>query len=159
MCVYKQTSKEFFKRAIFFVVFRTVFEDQSDVPLDDVVLDPIDFSLPIMKNVGAKWLVKMAEYIADNPQFIVNGFVRVGICQALDGQYSDDELEELLHEMDPTSCISISSDEQEDVENNEFSDEAIAFCSSPSTSGNQEAKVLNTNTPIVLYSSSSEEDI
>jgi len=33
--------------------------------------------------------------------------------------------------MDPTSCISISSDEQEDVENNEFSDEAIAFCSSP----------------------------
>ena len=26
-----------------------------------------------LKVLGAKWLVEMAEYISDNPQFIVNG--------------------------------------------------------------------------------------
>lgn len=56
------------------------FEDQSDVPLDDVTLNPVDLSLANVKNIGAKWLVEAAKYIANNPQFIVNGFVRAGIC-------------------------------------------------------------------------------
>lgn len=69
--------------------------------LEDVVLEPIDMSMAVMKNISAKWFVKMAEYIADNPQFIVNGFKRAGICRALDGISSDDELDDLLHRMDP----------------------------------------------------------
>lgn len=76
-------------------------EEQSDVPLEDVVLKPIDMSMAIMKNVSAKWFVKMAEYIADNPQFIVNGFKRAGICRALDGICSDDELDDVLDRMYP----------------------------------------------------------
>ena len=56
------------------------FADQSDEPLEDVTLDPVDLSLANMKNIGAKWLVEVAKYIADNPQFIVNGFTRAGIC-------------------------------------------------------------------------------
>ena len=33
-----------------------------------------------MRNIGAKWLVEVAKYISDNPQFIVNGFIHAGIC-------------------------------------------------------------------------------
>lgn len=52
-----------------------------------------------MKNNSAK-CVKTAEYIADNPQFIVNGFVKAGICCTLDGMTLDNELDDMLHRMD-----------------------------------------------------------
>ena len=39
----------------------------------NAVLEPVDMSLPIMKELGAKWLMDMAEYLAANPQFVVNG--------------------------------------------------------------------------------------
>lgn len=35
----------------------------------------------------AKWLVQMAEYFSENPQFVVNGFIRAGITSALDHDY------------------------------------------------------------------------
>ena len=76
------------------------FEDQSDVPLEYVTVDPVDLSLGDMRNIGAKWLVEAAKYFIDNLQFKVNGFIHAGICQALDGQASDDELNKLLCEMD-----------------------------------------------------------
>ena len=50
-------------------------------------------------------------------QFVVNGFIRSGICCALDGVTSDDDLDDLLDEMDPasdTSTTSSSDDEQGD---------------------------------------------
>ena len=75
-------------------------EDQSHVPLLDISLEPFDMSMAVMKNISAKWFIKAAEYIADNPQFIVNGFVKAGIRRALDGITSDDELDDLLHMMD-----------------------------------------------------------
>ena len=33
----------------------------------------------------------MADYISDNPQFIVNGFIRSGITDALDGTYNSSD--------------------------------------------------------------------
>ena len=56
--------------------------------------------MAVIKNVSAKWFVEMAEYIRNNPQFIVNGFGKAGICCALDGITSDDELDNLLQRMD-----------------------------------------------------------
>ena len=47
--------------------------------------------MPVLKELGAKWLVEMANFVADNPQFIVNGFVRAGITAALDNQEEDDD--------------------------------------------------------------------
>ena len=73
--------------------------------IEDVTLDPADLSLTNMKNIGAKLLVEAAKYIADNTQLIVNGFNRAGICQALDGQSSDDELDEFLCEMDSSEVM------------------------------------------------------
>ena len=50
----------------------------------NVMLEPVDLSLLIMKELGAKWLTDMAEYLASNPQFIVNGFIHSSISHALD---------------------------------------------------------------------------
>ena len=75
-------------------------EEQSDVPLQDIILEPIDLSMAVIKNVSAKWFVEMAEYIGDHPQFIVNGFAKAGICCALDGITSDEELDDMLQGMD-----------------------------------------------------------
>ena len=56
--------------------------------LEDLVkaeLEPINMGMPILKEIGAKWLVEMAEYLSDNPQFIVNGFLHSGIAAAISG--------------------------------------------------------------------------
>ena len=55
------------------------FEDHGDVPLEDIALDPVDLSLVNMKNICTNWLVEATKYIADNPQFIVNGFICAGM--------------------------------------------------------------------------------
>ena len=38
-------------------------------------IQPINLGLPMLKELGARWLVQMAEYFADNPQIIANGFI------------------------------------------------------------------------------------
>ena len=76
--------------------------------LESTDLEPINLSLPVLKELGAKWLVQMAEYFADNPQIIVNGFVKAGITAALDGQ--EDQQEE-LHEMEDDFEITSSGDD------------------------------------------------
>ena len=50
----------------------------------NAVLEPVALSLPLMKELGAKWLTEMAEYLSANPQFVVNGFIHSGITHALD---------------------------------------------------------------------------
>jgi len=63
------------------------------VPLEDVVLEPIDLSLPVLKNISDEWFIKMADYISSNSQIIVNNFIKAGICRPLDGVTSDEELD------------------------------------------------------------------
>ena len=74
----------------------------------------VDLSMGAIKHISAQWLVKMWEYIMDNPQFIVNGFIRSGICRALDGVTSDDELDDLLEKMDSASDTSETSSLSDD---------------------------------------------
>ena len=57
--------------------------------LETLELEPIDLSMAAVKEQGAKWLVEWAEYMADNPQIIVNGFIKAGISLALDGTLED----------------------------------------------------------------------
>ncbi len=60
---------------------------QSQNDGGSVQLKPVDMGLPSLKELGAKWLVETADYIANNPQYIiVNGFMRAGISGALDGK-------------------------------------------------------------------------
>ena len=50
-----------------------------------MALQPVDMGLPIMRELGAKWIEEMVKYISDNPQFVVRGFICSGISLALDG--------------------------------------------------------------------------
>ena len=54
--------------------------------IESTDLQPISLSLPVLKELGAKWLVERAEYFTANPHISVNGFTRAGIAGALDGQ-------------------------------------------------------------------------
>ena len=61
----------------------------SDVELAEI--QPVDLFMAAIKELSAQWLVEMAEYIASNSQFVVNGFRRSGIPAALDGLESEEE--------------------------------------------------------------------
>ena len=61
-------------------------EGKSDEEIEVFDLDPIDLSMARMKEVSADWLVQMADYIGENPSFLVNGFIKAGITGALDAQ-------------------------------------------------------------------------
>ena len=55
-------------------------------------LQPINLRLAALKELGAKWLVEMGEYISSNPQFIVNSFRCAGVPGALDSYREDPEI-------------------------------------------------------------------
>ena len=61
--------------------------DQIDANADpdDVDIDPICLSMPVLKQM----MVEMSGYISDNPQIIVNGFIRAGISGFLDNPNAD----------------------------------------------------------------------
>ena len=65
--------------------------DETDILLTD--LQPVNLGLPVLKELGAQWMVEMADYFTENPQIIVNGFVRAGITAALDGKDPEDDKE------------------------------------------------------------------
>ena len=37
--------------------------------LERAEIEPINLSMPVIKNISAKWMVEMAEHISNNPQF------------------------------------------------------------------------------------------
>ena len=52
--------------------------------LEDIDIQPIDLSMPVMKEVSARWLVDMAEHISDKFKLIVSKFLRLGITRAFE---------------------------------------------------------------------------
>ena len=63
----------------------------QDIELAEFHTNQLESTSPTYKELGAKWMVEMAEYFADNHRIIVNGFVRAGIAAALDGRETDDD--------------------------------------------------------------------
>ena len=52
-------------------------EQLSGESMDDLggaEIKPINLSMPVIKNISAKWMVEMAEHISNNPQFIAKRF-------------------------------------------------------------------------------------
>ena len=64
---------------------------QDGQELSSFELDPITLGLPMMKEAVAGWLVEMFQYFQENPQIIVNGFLRTGICKALDSNNGSED--------------------------------------------------------------------
>lgn len=87
-------AKEFLRNEFQLWYSEKVMERIEEENVDAIDITPVKLQLPILKELGAKWLVRMAEYLSDNPQFIVNGFKRSGILGAFDGNEEDSESEE-----------------------------------------------------------------
>ena len=85
--------------------------------MEDVELEPVDLSLPVLRELGAKWLVDMAAYIANNPDFIVKGFVRLGISRVLDGTESESDDSDYVssESSEESSCSDESSCSSDDL--------------------------------------------
>jgi hypothetical protein len=66
--------------------------EQQDI--ESAEIEPVNLSMAVLKEAGAKWIVEMAEYIDSNPQFITSGFRKAGIASALDNQDSSSESKE-----------------------------------------------------------------
>ena len=58
---------------------------QLEDDIETAQLVPLDLGFQILKELRAKWLTEMSQYISDNPLFITNGFIRAGITRVLDG--------------------------------------------------------------------------
>ena len=67
-------------------------EENEDLEDEEPSLKPVDLSFPVPKELGAKWLVGMFEYIRDNPQITVNGFIHSGITATFDGGLQSETL-------------------------------------------------------------------
>ncbi len=64
---------------------------RSEDEIEEYGLEPIDFSMARMKEISGNWLVEAADYISENPLFLVNGFIKAGITGCIDGSLIDDE--------------------------------------------------------------------
>ena len=84
---------------------------QRDDDLEAAEIQPVEMGLPLMKEISAKWLVDMAQYLSDNPQIIANGFIRSGIPGALDGLQEDMNSGNESSQEDYSSYESDTSDE------------------------------------------------
>lgn len=78
--------------------------------LEYIAILPINLSMPVMKEVSAKWLVDVVDRISEKPQLIVNGFVCSGITGAFDGNL-DDTREQESDSGNESSQEDLSSDE------------------------------------------------
>ena len=81
-------TKDFLKRCFGDWYAEQIQRQLEENDIESTALQPINLGLPMMKELGAKWMVEMAQYFADNPQIIVNGFIKAGIIGAL-GSHMD----------------------------------------------------------------------
>ena len=86
-------AKDFLKRHFKNWYSQQVTKQFEGMDIKSIDLQPINLSLPVLKKLGAKWMVQMAEYFAMNPQIIVNWFVQARITGALNG-HTDKQEEE-----------------------------------------------------------------
>ena len=78
---------------------------QGVTQIQSVQIQPINLCLAAVKELSPKWLAEMGEYLADSPQFAVNGFRWAGILEALNGSSEaqdsgEDNQDNLLYEDD-----------------------------------------------------------
>ena len=67
-------------------------EGEDDI--DGAENSPVSLSMPVLKEIGAKWMVEMAEHVSDNPQYIRNGFQRAIITGTLSGAEEQKEVQQ-----------------------------------------------------------------
>ena len=68
--------------------------------IETAELQPVDLSTAKVKEISAAKLVEMSEYITNNSQFLVNGFLQVGILSALNGHENENSEDNEISEDD-----------------------------------------------------------
>ena len=104
-----------------------------------MALQPVNMGLPLIRELGAKLIVEMAEYISNNPQFVIQGFAHSGISLALDGinieedsdeDTSDDDYEEDDEDEENDDNGEDDNDEEDDSNEEDYEgDEEEEACS------------------------------
>ena len=105
---------------------KQISEQLEGQDMANAVLESVDLSLPSMKELGAKWLTGMAEYLAANPQFMVNGFTRSGITHALDHNDDSNVVESPITNYgddDEDSDYQVDSDSEDGLDDDEGLDD------------------------------------
>ena len=85
-------------------------EEDNDMPN----LEPVNLVLPMLKELGAKWLVEVANYFAQNPQMVVNGFIRAEITGVYDNDSSEQQQEMVEAGSETEGDLSASDDDDHD---------------------------------------------
>ena len=75
-------------------------------------IEPTELYIARMKEGSASWLMEMWDYIMNNSQFIVNGFLHARISKALDGEEDDGEIP--IPEVTDTATVTSDGDEEPD---------------------------------------------
>ena len=115
-------AKDFLRKKFQIWYSEKLLEQVDDDDTDVGELAPISLGMPILKELGAKWLVEMSEHISNNPQFIVRGFIKSGITDAIDGITStenSEELEEALNSEEEYTDEESDGGEESDNEGSE----------------------------------------
>ena len=83
-------------------------------------LQPVDLSLPRLKELGARWMVEMSQYLAENPQnnIIASGFINDGIAGALDSHMDSEEEHQggNTESMNSDNCESDDDDDGDELD-------------------------------------------
>ena len=88
--------------------------DDSDTSFDPV---PVDLSTARMKSIGVKWLIELHQYLCNNPQHAVNGFIAAGISQSIEAGKPV-----ICHSVGDATEVDIDeSDENDDTEDDDES--------------------------------------
>ena len=78
-----KSAKSFLKRRFEQWYSDKIIKQLNGKDIETTELEPIGLNLATLRELMAKWLVEMANYIAENPLIIVNGFIKAGITQLL----------------------------------------------------------------------------
>ena len=95
-------------------------KEKMDAASDEDEIEPVDLTTARMKCVGAQWLVRLYEYLCNNPHIIVNGFHAASISQSIDAG------KPILNNTIELSCDEDGSDDSDsntDSDLDEFSDD------------------------------------
>ena len=111
-----QSAKAFLKHQFEVWYSERVIEQLEGRDLESTELEPISLGMASMKELMAEWLVQMADFFADNPSTIVNGFVKSGITSALDRDWDKSEEEESEEESDTEDDFDQESEVDEESE-------------------------------------------
>lgn len=106
-------AKDFLKRCFGDWYAEQIQKQLEGNDIESTDLQSINLGLPMMKELGAKWMVDMAQYLADNPWIIVNGFIKAGIIAALDGHMDIQDEPENDNSDDNNSNNELDSDQDD----------------------------------------------